>query len=475
MTEGENAVGEVAVHYARAGEGQLASKFGWIAAAGAMRSGAVGEAAHFYQLVIESDASVERRADATAACARALFLAREVTRAGPLLELGADRLRQLGRVAEAARMEIRRLEGLAELGTLPVRGLLVTLAQVKKDARVRRDWEAVALALDAEVNLRHRIEDIPGIRSALDEMRFVAASGPLEAEIVARSGLALGVLFGDPDDALSAAKRAVTLTTDGRSYRLRALSRLMVVLQCRGMQEGETYLQVANELRSAAAKSGNVLLHFSVENNVAVAALDAGDLDRAEVLMTNAHQFAKGAEMDLNRLIQANNAAELALAQEEFSKATRAFAQAASYASASTPEYLLQLATAGLGLCALEGGGLAEARQRIEALPDPPAAWHYDPSTLLTFRARFLQRLGRLDEAIDLLDQEAAKLDNRLVSAWLKVRALQIRLLVRRDQRRGLSIAEDCQAVADHLGLRTRQAEFRALVDRLRRGRCASL
>jgi len=467
-SDGDSAAAEVAHHYASAGEQTLASAFGRLAADNAMRTGAVEEAAHLFRLVADNERGLERKADATAACARALFLARDIAAAEPFFDLGIERLRQVGRVVDAARLEIRFVEGLAELGGTPIAALVDRLAQVRTDAEERLDWETVALALDGEMQLLHRLGDIHGIRRVLAEMRRVSASGNVGAQIVAQCGLALGVLFGDPGDALRAARRAVDLAAEGRSYRLKALLRLMVALQCRGFVEGPDFRKVLDEVRAAAAKSGDVLLHFSVENNAAVAALDAGDLPRAEALLARTYDLANDAEMDLNRLIQANNAAELAMAQEDWAGATACFTRALSYAGSSTPDYLRQLASAGLGLCALNRGNLSDARRRIERLPRDPEAWYYDPCVLLTFRARFYQRMGEVDRAIELLDSEAAGLDDRLVLAGLKIRSLQVRLLAGLDRDKASAIAEDCLARALSLGLRCRVKEFQCYLDRYR-------
>jgi DNA-binding SARP family transcriptional activator/tetratricopeptide (TPR) repeat protein len=470
-TEGHEAAGTIATHYSRAGERALASRFGWIAATRAMRSGAVDEAAYFFQMVSDSDVAPDRRANATAACARALFLSRNITRADPLLEVGAARLRLVGKVSEAARLEVRRIEGLAELGTVPLQVLLERLEQVSTEARARSDWEVLALGLDADLQLRHRVGDVQGINRTFGEMRLVSRVGSREAQIIAHAGLALGVLFGDPDEAVDAARRAVELATQGRSYRLKSLLRLMVALQCRGMLAGHEYRMVSEEIGAAAATSGDTLVRFSIENNLAVAALDSGDLDRAETLMSRVHDLAGDAEMTLNRLIHSNNAAEIAMARGEWSNAAKWFARAATHVSPSTPTYLAELLSAGLGLCAIEKGNLHEARRRHEELLSLPSAWHYDPFTLLAFRARFLRCIGRRQEAVDLLDQEAAKLRDRLVLAWLKVRALQARILGKMGNRRlALSIAQEGEEVAIELCLQSKRDAFAILSATIRDG-----
>jgi DNA-binding SARP family transcriptional activator len=456
--------GELATHYARAGEAEAAAKHGWVAAERAMESGAVAEAAHFFQLVTENDRDPVRRAEATAAEARALHLSRDINRANPLLELAADRLRAVGKPAEALRLEIKRVEGLAEIGAASLGDLLERLVRIKAHAREREDWEGVALALDAELHLLHRRGDVGTIRSVFCEMREVAGRESLEATLLCYAGLALGVLFGDPDEALEAARSAVALTAEGRSYRLRALLRLMVVLQYRGMLELPESRPVIREARELAERSGDVLMHFSIESNLAVAALDAGDLEAAEAQMTRSSALTGSADMDLNRFIQANNKAELALAQCDFQGAERAYAEAASYAGVTTPAYMMDLVHAGIGLCALETGNMSEARRREEEIGSLSASWHFDPTTILAFRSRLLERRQDPQGAIDLLHAAADNLEHRLVLAWLKVRALEVRLLRKAKSMRAQELATEALNVATKLQLRHRVDEFSALL-----------
>ena len=74
----------------------------------------------------------------------------------------------------------------------------------------------VALALDAELHLRHLHEDIDGILKTFDAMRELRNRGSVEATCVCNMGLAIGVLFGMPEEALTAARAAVN-ASEGRS------------------------------------------------------------------------------------------------------------------------------------------------------------------------------------------------------------------------------------------------------------------
>ncbi len=128
------------------------------------------------------------------------------------------------------------------------------------------------------------------------------------------------------------------------------------------------------------------------------------------------------------------------------------------------------LVNAGLGLCALETGDLSEARRREQELQDPPPSWYYDPTTILAFRSRLLERRGRPGEALELLEDSAKNLEGRLVLAWLKVCELQVRLMARRGYAGAKDLATASEKHAAELGLIHRAREFSRLSELLGSG-----
>jgi ATP/maltotriose-dependent transcriptional regulator MalT len=224
---------------------------------------------------------------------------------------------------------------------------------------------------------------------------------------------------------------------------------------------------VVEEARALAKCSGDVLARFSIESNLAAAFLDAGDVERADVLMAEAEALSGVGEMDINRFIQANNRAELALSRCDYPAAAHAFASAASYLGPTTPTYMQDLVNAGLGYCALETGDLAEARRREQRLPAPPRSWYFDPTTIVAFRARLLERRGKHGDAVQVLADAGDQLKGRLVLAWLKIALLQVRLMAKQDRREAKELAERTGREARSLRLEYRAREFEALVKRV--------
>ena len=422
---------ELAVHFDRAGDMKRSAEHGWRAGIAALEHGAVAEAAHLFELVTRNEGDERRKAEATARLATALHFNRDMSRANPALELASVRLRATGRVELARRMDIRRVEGLYEAGDTPVIELVERLELIKRESRDAEDWEAVALALDVELRLRNQTGSLTAILNVFAEMRATAARHDLRASAVCHLGLAMGVLFADPEAALSSAHEAVRLTRAASEHRLKALWRLMVVLQFRGQLLQPQNSAIIMEAQELAAMSGDVRIRFSIESNLASALLDSREFDRAEEMLARSTDLLGSADMTLNRFIQANNHAELELANGDFEEAQRWFLKAATYLGTSTPSFAEQLVNGGLGLCALELGDLSEARQREENLGPIGPPWYFDPSTLLEFKVRALERRQKYSEALELLKATADDLEGRLQLAWLKVNRMRLRKMLK--------------------------------------------
>jgi hypothetical protein len=459
--------GEMAMHYARAGERAPAVRYGWAAATSAIESGAVAEAAYFFDLVVQNEDDAGKRAIATAELARALHLGRAIERANPILELASVRLREVGDPNRALRMDIRRVEGLAEADAAPSAELLHRLDAIKREAQDLGDWEALALGLDVELHLRHNLEDFPGISDLFRAMKQVVAEGPPEAGAVAHSGLALGILFGDPQSAMDHGRLAVELCDSRSEHRLRSLLRLLLVLQYQGRFYTAEAQSLVNEATTLAKTSGDLLLRFSLESNIAVAHLDAGNLDAAEVSMVKSTKMLGSAELDMNRFNQAINAGELALAQADFHRASEMFRLASEFVGTKTPSYAANLVRSGLGFCALEFGDLTKARRLEDELdPDPPR-WYFDPTLLVSFRSRMDELRGNLRPASDRLAAATRAVQERLVLAWLKLMRNRIRILRRLGSTEAGELVTQALEVSEELRLEHRAKEFRYILGQL--------
>ncbi len=458
---------ELAIHFARAGDAQSAVRHARTAARESLENGAVAEAAHFMELVVANESDEARKADATADFARLLHMNREIARANPLLELASARLRKAGGTARALRMEIRRVDGLAEVGATSIQDLIDRLATIKAEAREQGDWEAVALALDVELHLLHRTGSVTAIRSLFKEMETCSNAGSATAKCLSHASLALNALFGDPDYGLQAAQRAVQIAEDRDlgQYLLTAQNRLLMVLNCRGMLYLPSGQQLLKSAMREAESSGDWVARFNLAANLGAFYLDAGDLQHAEHSMRKASRLLVGAEADVLRVNNLCNLGELAIHRREFEEAASYFESAVAKIGPTTPPDQAQGAIAGFGRCLLELGSLSEAR-RFEALLDPyPAEWYFDPTLILTFRARMMERRGMAQEAVHHIASCCERLQNRLTLAWLKLRAFEVRLRKRIGMPGVHERANTARAISEELRLSTRQGEFRSVLD----------
>ncbi|HSW28873.1 MAG TPA: AAA family ATPase [Longimicrobiales bacterium] len=423
--------GETAIHFARAGHAAGAARRGREAADRALESGAMAEAAYFLQLVVENVGDATLKAEATADLAKVLHMNREITRANPMLELAASRLRAVGRHDRALRMDIRRVEGLAEVGAAPLSDLLDRLATIKSLARSANDDEALALALDSELHLLHRSGRVTEIRALFDEIRPVTGSPDRAAACLANAALALNVLFGDADEALRCAREAVRIAEagEGSRHRLECLNRLFLVLLYLGRArtpEGATTLARARQL---SVKSGDLLNRFQIESNQGVAEMDAGDLDDASQSFASAAGILRGAQAAVMRLNHQYNLGELAYFEGDYPTALEHFrASEQSLGPSVMPADIRFLVNAAIGLCSVELGAFSEARRREEAVRAFQEAWHFDPTLPLTFSVRLLERRASLAEAYAALNGAMPEVRLRFPVAWLKLLPLEARL-----------------------------------------------
>lgn len=464
-SRGSAAASELATHYDRAGRSALSAQYGWQAAAHAFERGAVAEAAHFFELVTRNEDDEKRRAEATAMLATSLHLNRDMSRANPALELAATRLRAAELNERARRMDIRRVEGLAEVGDTPVDELVDRLSSIKDECRDKGDWEGVALALDAEVQLlqlAERLDDVLGLQTEFDT---VLAVGSREATSIAHQGLAVLFMLRDPDAALRSAEIAVSLAKhSGSNQRLKTINRLLIVLLHQGTLHSGRNRSLLAEAEKLGTLSGDLLQRFSLASNLGVSHMDAGHLDHAEALFDRAEAMLGNADMTFPRINLAINRGELALARGEYHKASEHFAGAGRHDGLTIPKYTERMVTAGLGICALEMGRMAEARRLYEELPEAPSIWYYDPTPLLQFQSRYLERRGDLLGAISALEVAQVDLQGRLVAAWIKTQVSLVHLLRKANDPRAGNEALRGVEVTGQLSMKAREREFALLL-----------
>ena len=445
-------VDELSAHLDRAGDTKGASTYGWLAAKRCLAHGTVAEAAHFYELTARNEVDPVRVADATAWQGIAHHLGRDMARAAPVLELASAKLRAVGDGERARRLDIRRVEALAEDGGAESADLIARLRTIKEEAEGRKDWEAVALALDGELKASLLGERLDRVHQIACELESLLKQGSAYAQAAVNGALSVALTPTSIERAEHAARKALEHTRPGDWSRFVAMNRLLMVLLRRGRLFLGDSADLIAEAESMAEASGDLQQRCSFEANRALGYMDAGLLDLAEEGFERAEELIGTAEMTFARANLACNRGTLAILQGRPDKAACHFALAGDFTGPEVPRYVSDAVNAGLGICALESGSMSEALRRESALRSEPSTWYYDPSLTMEFRSRLLTRRGEYAAAIELLQQSAKAVEGRFVSAWLKLTLSQAKLMARVKHpgltavvTRGLRVSTECQ------------------------------
>ena len=165
--------------------------------------------------------------------------------------------------------------------------------------------------------------------------------------------------------------------------------------------------------------------------------------------------------MSLSRMNLACNRGALAIENGDAESATTHFLSAGELSGAATPSYASDLLSAGLGLCAIQRGELAEARRLEARLRDPPSVWYYDPFLILAFRSRMLERRGNRSAAIEMLTTSVAALERCRFTSALKLRLLLSRLLLKEHSNAAVLMHADIgRRASEHANFPSRTRQF---------------
>jgi len=458
---------ELAVHFHRAGVREEAREYSVQAADLAEASGAIPEALRFLRIAREHAQEPAVVADLVSRMGHLNYLHQNLEEAAPLLELAAQRFRRQDNLPRALRAEVERIDCLAKLGLLPLTETLEELHRVKREARIAGRWGIFTKALDVEVHSLDHQGDRDAVRRVLREARGCSEQGGADARCRARAILALNVYYGSPKEGLSAAREAVkiSMATSDVDLKLHALNRLIVVLLYQGRLHTPEGIEAFQSAVPHLAKSGDLILKFFLKLNKAVWHLEAGEHDSARTAFEEARTVIRGTKAtDAHAMLHLNQG-ELELATYDIDAARDQFRRAESFLRASSPKAFSTIINAGLGLCALNSGSLAEAREREASLPEFPTFWSFDPSVVVTFKANMLKRRGDFQGAEELHFDVAENVRGRLVTAWIKLSLERAKLLFRRDTGEAKAVLREILEVARKLGLQERIGMARRLMD----------
>ncbi|MCJ7627216.1 MAG: AAA family ATPase [Longimicrobiales bacterium] len=456
---------ELAVHFHRAGAGPEAKLYSTEAADRAEASGAIPEALRFLRIAREHSDEPEAVADLIGRMGHLHYLRQDLAEATPLLELAIQRFRRQGDQARALKLEVERIDCLAQTDEHLGRDCLEELQLLKTEAMEASLWEVFHEALDVEAHQLDREGDLDGVRSVLDQARNNLTKGNPEAQCKAWAMVALNIYFGSPKEGLEAARKAVAIAKKIADSKLLlyALNRLIVVLHYQGLLHTPEGIEALSEAESRLGTCGDLILKFHVKLNRAVWHLEIGEIAHAKSSLQAIEDLVGGTPArDAQAKLQLN-LGELGVASNDFQFAKTAYENAQALITPLSPHFFQTLATAGLGLCSLHDGDLAEARKKEAELPVFPDFWTFDPSVATIFKVRMLLKRRDTIGALALLDRIRESVKHRLVPAWIRLTLEEISILRRIQPGRALSLTEEGLTVAEHLGLRERVRQLRYL------------
>lgn len=458
-----SSIEELALHFHRAGSADKARRFAEIAADRAEAAGAIPEALQYWQIVRqnsdEGDVRILQR------LARLNFLFRNLSEAGPLFRIVANRFRDQGDLEASLEAEVLAIDALSQRTAPAAEEVLGELRRIRSTAQEAEYWKALARAIDVEVRLLGRLMMVDRLLELLIEARRLADQGPPQAQCWIHAALALAVTTEPGEATLSAVKRGVAIARDAglRAELLTLLSRLvavMIPLGRLGSHEGQEALHEAELL---AKDSGDLFQRFNIRTNHGVWLMEAGFYDQARVRFAEAQRIIADTEARTAQVILDYNLGELFLREGRYGEATQSFGRAESNSFPGVPEFGPHMISAGIGLCELELGHLREARRRESSLIQDQPRWAFNPLIVIMFRSRLLDRRGERRSAADYLAGQATPLRERRLPTWIQLKLEEARVRRTFDVSGSQEILETLAPIISSHGLDGLESRIRQL------------
>jgi tetratricopeptide (TPR) repeat protein len=426
----------------------------------------VQEAIQFLFMALEDCAEEDLRTDILYRLGTLLHQDQDFARAVETLEAAIPRLGAMGRERDALVCRVRladsRTRATADLST----AALHELSKIRREASEKEHWEPVARALDVELHIHDRVQDFAAVRRVLGKAWHYRSRGSSSDRSRFLSSLAIGHYYGLRRLGLASAITAVDLATESGEKEEIALglNRLILALIERGHLNLPMWQHLATDAPSMVENAGNRFVKFSIRENLAIWFMDAGELDRSRLEFQAADRLLGGHSHGAMKFMSLFNWAELAFRTYEAALSRDLFLEALALGPPDIPIYGIHLAKAGLGLAHLHLGELREAREIMTQLPPPDSTYHFDPSSLVLFWTRWIERTSGPKPAARFLQSERVKLRETFFPTWAYLGVEEVRLLSKFSPedavRSAGTTAEECEAIG--MGVRAAQLRERA-------------
>ncbi len=457
-------VGEAAIHLTRGGLGAQAADLAEAAADHALGRGAFREGLRFLRLTVEC------RGDKVTGThlkhVGQAHLRQCDPRGNSFLRRAERRFSILGNRREARACRVLHLDARSESGDLPHSIAAARLAAEAEASLMDQDSATFLKAAESRIRVLERdgsLEMIPPTLARVSQLvPDLAGRDRCSGMLI----LALECLYGRPERSVESARAARLLATDldDQKLILQANHRLFIALMFRGLGSNKEAVNALKELLEYSEDTGDLRLQYTTRANHAVWLIETGEYDAAEHALQGAARFLDEAVAVGERINLQCNLGEIFLARRQFDKALHAYQEAENLLNNGVRRFLLDVIHAGLGTAALETGRLELAKRCHLALNDW-SHWYFDPSLILTFKAKMLCRAGRVEDGLRQLDQEGTRIARRFPAPAIRV-AIERERLARRFGTRPSERSGRALTIAERLNLKLRAEELGNLLSR---------
>ena len=306
-------------------------------------------------------------------------------------------------------------------------------SQLFEECLHRKQWDLAARVLETTADYwDRRGRDVGIVDEGHSVERLLRCSSP-RARCIGHRILGRKAFYGDLKQGRVHAERALEIADQHGLHQelLPTLSLNIVAL----MMSGELHLQrsggILERAETFAHTTGDIRFKSKVLGNIGVHFLDIGALGRAQYYFDQAPEMANDTTPK-NQVLRWSNLGELALRRGALSEALDHFRQGLSYDPQRVFPMGAAVCHAGAGLCALQLGELASAREqesRLDAvLGKGLLPVHLSIVLLVEFRALLEARRGRVSDAHKLVREAMERTRNRRIPTWIQLSMLDASL-----------------------------------------------
>ncbi len=461
---------QLALHLYRAGDRERAMPFAREAAERAEAAGAIREAIKYLRIAEECTDEDKQLATVRWKLGRLYHLSRDFDNAPDLLATASADLARQGRARESLEAQISHIDALDQAGILEPEGALLALRRIEQTATESAAWNVMLNACDLRLRLLDRLGDAGSVREVLDRIDSVGVLPDAELECMRNCILSIHQLYGDPekgdDTSATACQIGRAIARRAPDLSLKAINRRMMVMIGQGtlgLQEGQECIRLAKQLSTS---SGDLLGRFFPELNRGIWHVRLRDCDTARSAFRRAQELLQGSQEVTGKLLLRYNQGLLELEDDRYDAAQNLLYEAQEVNRRHPHRGAQVLIAAGLGLCSLERGALAEANEWNDVLGTFPRRWHFDPYLVVRYKSRLLAAQGQLKAALELVRTVADEIHGRFVPTWIDLKVMESQLLRRlREEPENNDLSAVFQ-VAMQLNLRRRAKILSALEGR---------